>query len=788
MSDKLDIKPTPRVLAMLGEITFAQWQCFAELIDNSIDAFIADKQSGGKIDNPQIFINFPTSRVSRNQARITYRDNANGMSLEQLQNAVRAGWTSNSPLDNLGLFGMGFNIATARLGNITTVWTTRCGDPEWTGIEIDFGKMQQDGEFTAPKLTRPKTNKNESGTEVEISSLKQEQLNWFAQPSSYSVIQKRIERIYGSMLRENPYPIGVKIKLNNTTCNPHRFCVWGDPLNSEPRVKETKEGPVSAFQEFDFTLPEKKFCHSCWIWVGDDLDSCPQCGKDDKLKPAKRRIKGWVGLQRYLDKEKYGFDLIRNGRKIEIDCKDLFYFVGIDGEGNELKELEYPYDDVRGRGRIVGEIHVDHCKVSYTKDRFVRNDTMWSEMVNIVRGEAPFRARRCTELGYAPNESVLARFWRAFQRPVTNKNPKFYQTQFVLQNNVVAATWGKYFEDGNSDYISDERWYAQALIDDNEKLTGGGNSKGGGPDDPGLSGFGANDQSGGQQGGKGPDQNENVTEEQPELKKIPVRELSAEFYVEDVKHTFNVQAFELESKVPGKEEPDLPWTLSARPDGVHEFCFKPRHPIYDNLTFSPKDALLTEIAFLAKDISRHSAVTFSQILSRLRKRYAHETSIAVSDLRVSADQLIVRIIEKFRERKGSVNFVEEYERLNESTKKSIQLTAMKAGAKNIPNLSKTGEYLAYCPKPQLHDVIGQIPTAFMDGEVFDLAYSQLEMSESGGSDSEVLEIQEITLNSVTNTLREIIDICYSDSFSLNEIQSEDRKRVYLGIMKLKGLI
>ena len=36
----VDITPSPRVLRMLGQIDFAPWQCLAELIDNSIDAFI----------------------------------------------------------------------------------------------------------------------------------------------------------------------------------------------------------------------------------------------------------------------------------------------------------------------------------------------------------------------------------------------------------------------------------------------------------------------------------------------------------------------------------------------------------------------------------------------------------------------------------------------------------------------------------------------------------------------------------------------------------------------------
>ena len=36
----VDITPSPRILRVLGEIPFLPWNCLAELIDNSIDAFL----------------------------------------------------------------------------------------------------------------------------------------------------------------------------------------------------------------------------------------------------------------------------------------------------------------------------------------------------------------------------------------------------------------------------------------------------------------------------------------------------------------------------------------------------------------------------------------------------------------------------------------------------------------------------------------------------------------------------------------------------------------------------
>ena len=83
-------------------------------------------------------------------AKLSVRDNGPGMSADTMEKAVTAGWTGNDPINNLGMFGMGFNIATARLGTVTTVWTTRKGDPEWVGLQIDLSAFCNNGISARP--------------------------------------------------------------------------------------------------------------------------------------------------------------------------------------------------------------------------------------------------------------------------------------------------------------------------------------------------------------------------------------------------------------------------------------------------------------------------------------------------------------------------------------------------------------------------------------------------------------------------------------------------------------
>ncbi|HNO66151.1 MAG TPA: ATP-binding protein, partial [Tepidiformaceae bacterium] len=153
-----DITPSPKVLKLLGNIEYAPWQCLAELIDNSVDAFVSAYDSQAGFLYPEVAVSFPTrSRLSDPDASIVVQDNGPGMTSESLEKAVKAGYSGNDPISKLGLFGMGFNIATARLGRRTEVWTTQRDDDLWTGVAIDFDDLMTRQSFQAPRLTKPKS-------------------------------------------------------------------------------------------------------------------------------------------------------------------------------------------------------------------------------------------------------------------------------------------------------------------------------------------------------------------------------------------------------------------------------------------------------------------------------------------------------------------------------------------------------------------------------------------------------------------------------------------------------
>lgn len=222
MSDKfLDITPSPKILRTLGEIPFEEWQCLAELIDNSIDAFSKAESSGTLIAKPTIDILWSNNDVPTQEKEITIIDNGPGMSLEVLQNAAKAGYSSNDPIHNLGLFGMGFNIATARLGDTTKLLSTIKGSKEWIGIEINFNELIKKQNFSAQIITEPKEDPSISGTKIIISNLKEGIIS--ALKNKESSIRKRLQIIYTPILNNDKVSISIKGKR----LSPRNLCIWG---------------------------------------------------------------------------------------------------------------------------------------------------------------------------------------------------------------------------------------------------------------------------------------------------------------------------------------------------------------------------------------------------------------------------------------------------------------------------------------------------------------------------------------------------------------------------------
>jgi Histidine kinase-, DNA gyrase B-, and HSP90-like ATPase len=726
---EFDLQPDPRVLPMLGEINIDQWRCVAELVDNSIDGFLHATRNGEPIVGPRVDVILPTTDKEGAQLKVT--DTGSGMSPEVLERAVRAGWSGNNPIDNLGLFGMGFNIATARLGSVTEVWTTRKGDAEWHGLSIDFDELRRQRHFRTPHLTRPKPDPEAHGTEVTIKRLKPEQRRWLARATNLSSVRKRLAQSYSSMLRQNGVPISFDLFINNKRVEAQRHCVW-----NETRGQTFADvGPVHAVMQVNHTLSERPYCTHCMTWVeADAAGRCPICGTAGSLTKRPRRVTGWLGIQRYKDQNEFGIDFIRNGRKIEIGNKDLFFW-----RDGESEEREYPIDDPRNEGRIVGEIHIDHCRVSYAKDRFDRADQAWDEMCTLVRGEGPLRPEKAKTLGFGPNYSPLFALFKAYRRTSPqSKTAGAYARILIVKENSRAKEMATYFHDGNPEYQDDSKWWELVEEADRELLYGPA-GKPSGPDTStpspvdlpkGLLDEDLPSTSAAAPAASAASSSTPATPPPPVRREAP--SLSRNYVHQASGAQHNVTAFEGEATDPALAG-DVPWSMKLADVATrnYHFVFNPSHRVFNSITMTPRDALLAELAWMTGEVLRTTKdmPSLAGIVAELRASYGADTLLDVRTMGSDASSMLSDLAKALVDNCPAEDRAALFDTLPVTEQQSVMRSL---AARKIAPTSVTGDgsFLAYAPPEILRALIERHPEYCFDGKIWDEPFEALDYGDA----------------------------------------------------------
>lgn len=634
MTEELvDITPDPSILSILGEIEFKQSQCVAELIDNSIDGFLGATIRGTPIAKPEI-------RVGFGQNTITVKDNGPGMSLPELEKAVRAGWTSHDRFGSLGLYGVGFNIATARLGSLTTIWSSRSGDDQEVGLTIDLIAMRGRGhDYKLTVKRRTKTNPNTSGTTIEVTKLRPEWANLFTNANWLRPnITRPLERMYSTMLRtRNPQPLGFSLYVNNIKVVAWEYVVW--PTNWTVFRKDL--GEVRPFREIDVTYGQKYVSRS----TGEPLESSDGLDPNDVIV-VPERVYGWIGVQRYIDSTDYGIDILRNGRKIELGCKDIFMWETDAGE----RITEYPIDDPRFvGGRIVGEIHLNHGYVHYTKHRFERDHASWKHLLLALRGNEPLVNRE--RYGFTgTNDSPLGTLFRTFRRNTPQKKTQTYWDILVLKENRDAKNWANEYRKGNSPYNSDEWWEGEIRKQDkeSEEDTDSERAKLSPEEITVIDGGKAPVETPSHEDGAEPTQDrggkDNTSRTSiPELSFMNLTGLGRSG------RTYNIQSFSLTRRPGAQSQP--PWSSKLTERGVLEIDVDLDHPIFQSTSFGPLDAILGEVSYViaSEDQSMFGpqGASYSELMTELRRRFATSSSLDANRLRMEimeARRLIVNAL------------------------------------------------------------------------------------------------------------------------------------------------
>jgi hypothetical protein len=441
-SAELDITPTPRILQVLENLAVEPWRCLAEFIDNSLDDFRKNEKDNGEVN------------IFCENGKLIISDNGSGMSIQQLENALRAGYSNKSKVDELGLFGIGFNVACANLGKKANVITKRKEDKHWTSVVIDIIELTKKNTFKIQPKNVSITDYGTSGTII-IIDLKNELAANFERSRYLDTLAKNLGKAYTYILRDSvPGLTGplsgnarkVAIKIAGKTVLPHIPCIW-----SEERNVTYKNQVVQAVEKFRRDLPDSAVCNNCGHWSeNQSIKECMNCQSVD-LVISHRQVWGWIGVQRYMDGIDFGIDFIRNGRTILFQDKEIFTFTN-PNTGQAMKD--YPVEWPADKGRIVGEVHCDHVKVDFIKKTFDVNDPYWAGAISIVRGDSSLQPKRSD----IKNTSPLSKIFNAFR---INEPGSAY----LIPGNGIKAihdaskNWAVKFHELDPEYISDKHWF-----------------------------------------------------------------------------------------------------------------------------------------------------------------------------------------------------------------------------------------------------------------------------------------------------------------------------------------
>lgn len=467
--ETLDLTPHPRILEVIADVDMKVPECLAELVDNSLDEIAeAQRETPGFEGRVEIVFPYGSGKVSR-ESEISVIDTGRGMSVDQMRSALRAGSSGNSRFGALGLFGMGFNVATARLGTLTTVRSGLAGDDYWTIAEVDIRAMESRDTFSVPIRTEPKPV-GEHGTSITVSGLKPDVVQRLGWNGIASQVRDRLGETYSYMLRSVEGTdiagadvmggLGIDLLLNGSSVPAYIPCIW-----SPERSVSYSGQDVPAVTQVHHELKPAFACMTCGHWHPENLaslDVCSECGSD-RVELRGRAIRGWLGIQRYDDQSDFGISLLREGRTIVHLDKDLF-----DWKDTVTDKMvpEYPFE--LGRGRIVGELHLDHIEVNYRKKDFGRDTIAWRTVREKVRGEGPLQNERAKRAGYGHNTTELGMLAHAYRR----YDPGY---RYLVPGNGSQALadqarkWGEYFREGRADYQSDEMWWKNVVAHEEAK-------------------------------------------------------------------------------------------------------------------------------------------------------------------------------------------------------------------------------------------------------------------------------------------------------------------------------
>lgn len=311
--NKVDIRPGVSVLAVLRHLNYKPWFALAEFVDNAVQSYARHQEAlrahHGDEFNLVVDIDIDTAAP----ARISIRDNAAGIALEDFGRAFRP---AAIPPDRSGLseFGMGMKSAACWFAPQWSVRTSAFDEDVARTVRFEIENIVND-EIEELDIHEELEDVNHHYTEIILEDI-------FQVPVGRTVgkLKEHLTDIYRVFIREGT----LELRFGGDALTPQE-----PPVLTAPYFRE-KDQPARLWRKdvsFDF---------------GDGLS-----------------VHGFAALRETANTAKAGFSLFRRGRVIEGSGDEGYRPAAIFGSSNSFRYQ-----------RLFGELHLDGFEVSHTKDGF----------------------------------------------------------------------------------------------------------------------------------------------------------------------------------------------------------------------------------------------------------------------------------------------------------------------------------------------------------------------------------------------------------------------------------
>lgn len=279
-SFEVNIRPDVSSLRMFRSMSFTPWYALGEFVDNSLTSALKNRDALIAVNGPdyrvRIQIDFPEDTRD-----LVIRDNAAGISREDMSRALRMGKAPQDISVGLSRHGVGMKAAAFWWGATLEIKTYPLGEPHGWHTVLD---VSEGGEIAGSVKVTPVPWRGFPGTEVRVRNL------WRKQPvgRTTGAIRAYLPSIYRSFLGGGTGASGVACNLEYE----------GKPLGYEnPSLLDapfwpTTEGPTEGAQAA--------------LWR-NDFETTLSTGK---------QISGWYGILATMSRDKSGFFLHYHGKGI----------------------------------------------------------------------------------------------------------------------------------------------------------------------------------------------------------------------------------------------------------------------------------------------------------------------------------------------------------------------------------------------------------------------------------------------------------------------------------------